>query len=78
MSAFVYVYIYLLICVVFKWFMPQTPYLIQYYTKTPHITSTGITFEMQSLQQDQYHFIGDCVITSGAVHLIGIIFDFEM
>ena len=40
---------YLWICVPFKWFVSQTPYLVNHSSIAPHITGIGVPLEMQTL-----------------------------
>ena len=41
--------LHLLICVLFKWFVSNAPNLIQYCSKTPNITLSGIFPKMKCL-----------------------------
>ena len=69
-------YLHLIIGLVFKRFMSQTPYLVHESTKTPHITSSRVLLVEESLKCEELNRLSwksGCILTSGAVHLTGIL-----
>ena len=42
----------ILVCVLFKWFVSETPYLIHDTTKAPHITGSGVLFVEDGLYKN--------------------------
>ncbi len=68
------IYMYLHIRESFKWFVSQTPYLVHDTTKAPHITGCRVLLVIERLYSNisKEHW-SVSVLTSGAVHLTGIL-----